>query len=436
MPARGGPPQPLPTSEVGARERVLWPHVLPGGHAALLTLPSPTGGSVDDATVVAQRLDTGERRVVVRGGTHASWAPTGHLVFGRGASLLALPFDPVTLTARGSPVPVIDHVSRDTVQGGRYALAGDGTLVYVREVGAERPLLWVDRRGWSKRVPTPPHTFFDPRVSPDGSRIAVQAGDGDNDIWIDDIARVSLARLTFDPGEDETPVWSPDGAWIAWATQRSGRPRQVMRRRTDGSGEEQLVWSTDRHVHLHDWFPDGKALLATQETGTTGRDVWMIPVAGGEARPLLRAPFEECNPRLSPDGRWLAYSSDESGRFEVYVLRLPGRDVKAQVSVGGADAPVWSASGREIVYRGADGQVASVRFTPGTGGPPHVGRPIALFPDAYGEATGRTIHVDYDVHPDGSRFLMVGSQDERETAELGVVVNWFEELRQLGAGER
>ena len=436
IPVRGGPAQPLPTSEAGARERVAWPHVLPGRRAVLLTIPSAAGGSADDATVVAQRLDTGERRVVVRGGTQATWSPTGHLVFGRGAALLAVPFDPVTLAARGSPVPVIDHISRDTVLGGRYALAGDGTLVYSRGVGDERPLLWVDRRGWSTRIPTPPHTFIDPRVSPDGTRIAAQAGDGDNDIWIQDVARRSLVRLTFDSGEDETPVWSPDGAWIAWATQRSGRPRQVMRRRTDGSGEEQVVWSTDRHLHLHDWSPDGKELLATQDAVTAGREVWTIPVAGGEARPLIQGPFEGTNPRLSPDGRWLAYSSDESGRFEVYVVRLPGMDVKAQVSVGGGDAPVWSAGGREIVYRGTNGHVASVRFTPGTAGAPGVSRPVALFPDIYGAAAGRATHVDYDVHPDGSRFVMVGSRDDRETLELGVVVHWFEELRRSGSPER
>jgi serine/threonine-protein kinase len=430
-PSRGGPPQRLPTSVPGAEERVGWPHVLPGGRAALLTIASPAGGSLDDASVVAQKLDTGERRVVVRGGSQASYSPTGHLVFGRGNSLLAVAFDAGALEARGTPFPVAEHVSRDTVRGGRYALAADGTLVYMRETSAERPLLWVDRHGRAARVATPPHIFLDPRVSPDGSRIAAQAADGDNDIWTFDLARGSLTRLTFDPGEDETPVWSPDGAWVAWATQRSGRPRQVMRRRADGSGEEQAVWSTDRHAHLHDWSPDGTQLLATQEGESTSRDVWTVPVAGGAARPLLQGPFAESNPRLSPDGRWLAYSSDESGRFEVYVVHLPGIDRRAQVSVGGGDRPLWGARGAEIVYRSADERVVSVRFSPGAGGPPVVGRPAPLFPDTFGAATGRVSHVDYDLDPDGSRFVMVGSQDREATAELGVVLNWLDELRRL-----
>jgi eukaryotic-like serine/threonine-protein kinase len=431
IPAAGGPPQRLPTSAAGAREAVLWPALLPGGRAVLLTVPNPAGGPVDDATIVAQRLDTGERRALVREGSQAVYAPTGHLVLGRGSTLLAAAFDPTALELRGVPLPVAEHVTRDTVRGGRFGLSGDGTLVYSRETADERPLLLVDRQGRSEHVPVPAHTFLDPRVSPDGGRLAVQAADGDNDVWICDLARGSLRRLSFDPGEDETPVWSPDGEWIAWATQRSGRPREVVRRHADGSGEEQLVWSTDRHAHLHDWSPDGKQLLATQEGATGSRDVWLVPVAGGEARPLLAGPFEECNPRFSPNGRWLAYSSDESGRFEVYVARLPGLDKKAQVSVGGGDRPVWSAHGREVVYRGADGRVASVRFGLDASREPVVGSPVPLFPDSFGAAIGRTSHVDYDVVPDGSRFVMVGSQAGGTALDMTVVLGWFEELRRV-----
>jgi serine/threonine-protein kinase len=425
----------MPTTAAGALERVAWPSPLPGGRAILLTIPNPAGGPGDDATIVVQQLETGERRALVRQATQAVYAPSGHLVFARGAALLAMPFEHSMQVVHGTPIPVVEHVSRDTVQGGRYALAADGTLVYVRETGGERPLLWVDRQGKAEAIPVPAHTFLDPRVSPDGSRIVAQAADGDNDIWICDVARGSLTRLTFDPGEDETPTWSPDGSWIAWVTQRPGRPRQVMRRRADGSGDEEVLWSTDRHAHLHDWSHDGASLLVTQEAESSARDVWLVPAAGGEARPLLRAPFEECNPRFSPDGGWLAYSSDESGRFEVYVLRMPGLDRRVQVSVGGGDRPVWNASGREIVYRAADGQVTSVRFS-GEADGPRVGRPQALFADSYGAATGRTSHVDYDVHPGGTRFVMVGGQAAGMTIDLGVVLGWFEELRRLAPPAR
>jgi serine/threonine-protein kinase len=430
IPAGGGPTVALPTTAAGARERVAWPSLLPGGEAILLTVPNPEGGQTDDASVVLQRLTSGERRVLARGGTQPVYAPTGHVVFARGGSLMAMAFDLASLTAHGAPVPVLEHVSRDTVQGGRFALSADGTLVYVRGMGDERRLLWVDRNGRAEHVAAAPHTFLDPRVSPDGFRIAAQAADGDNDIWTYDVVRGSLTRLTFDAGEDETPVWSRDGMWLAWATQRSGSPRQLLRRRSDGSGAEQVLWSTDRHAHLHDWSPDGSTLLVTQDSDGSARDVWLVAVSGGDARPLLSGPFEECNPRLSPDGRWLAYSSDESGRFEVYVLRLPGLEQRAQVSVGGGDSPVWRSDGREVVYRSADGQVMSVRFSTGPGGEPVVGRPTALFEDAYGAAIGRASHVDYDIHPDGARFVMIGPQ-AGASADMGVVVGWFEELRRL-----
>ena len=157
-----------------------------------------------------------------------------------------------------------------------------------------------------------------------------------------------------------------------------------------------------------------------------------MPVAGGEARPLLQGPFEERNPRFSPDGRWLAYSSDESGRFEVYVVHLPGWTAGRRSRSGAGDGARWVAGGGEIVYRSADGQVASVRFSPGADGPPGVGRPVALFPDTFGRAPGRTVHVDYDADPHGSRFVMVGRPESETSTELGVVLNWFEDLRQRG----
>jgi serine/threonine-protein kinase len=331
IPAGGGPPQPLPTTASGAGERVLWPHLLPGGRAVLLTIPSRAGGSVDDAAIVVQQLATGERRVVIREGTQAAYSPTGHLVFGRATTLLAVPFELDTLAARGAPLPVAEGVSRDTVEGGRYAFARDGTLVHLRQTGDERPLMWVDRRGRVEPIQAPAHMFLDPRVSPDGSRIAVQGADGDNDVWLWDISRGSLARLTLDPGEDETPVWSPDGRWLAWVTQRSGRPRQVMRRRADGRGDEEVVWSTQRHAHLHDWSTDGNQLLATQEGESTSLFFLIVPRPPSSTLPLLLFAFAARIRSFSPDGHWIAYSSDESGRFEVYVVRAPELHRGAQV---------------------------------------------------------------------------------------------------------
>jgi serine/threonine-protein kinase len=432
VPAGGGPAQAVPTGADAARERVRWPYGLPGGAAVLLTVTGASGGEGADAAIAVQRLDTGERRVLIHGGAEAVYAATGDIVYLASGSLAAVPFDLATLSLRGAPLRVVEHVSTDTVGGGRYALARDGTLIYRSGGGRTRPLLSVDRRGSETHIPIPDHTFIDPRVSPDGSRIAVQAADSGSDIWICDLGRATLTRLSFDPQEDETPVWSPDGAWVAWVAQRSGRPRQVLRRRADGSGEEQVTWSTRAHAHVHDWSPDGKYLLVTQDAVSTARDVWLVPVAGGEARPLLAGPFEEWNPRFSPDGRWLAYASDETGQLEIYVRRFPELDRKVQVSEGGGDGPAWTSGGRELVYRGADGHVVSVRFSAGPGSTPLLGRPQTLFADVYGAAVGRMSHPDYDAFPDGSRFLMLGNQQGEAITELNVVLNWFEELRRLG----
>ena len=278
IPAMGGRPQPLPTTESGARERALWPHVLPGGRAVLLTIPSPAGGRVDDATIVVQQLATGERRALVQEGTQAVYSATGHIVFGRGALLMAMPFELATQAARGAPLPVAEHVSRDTVLVGDTRSPGTARSSTSGAPATSGPCSGSTAGDGPSAFPRPRTRFSTRACRPTGSRIAVQGADADNDVWICDSSRGSLGRLTYDPGEDETPVWLPDGSWLAWVTQRSGRPRQVMRRLADGSGDEEIVWSTDRHAHLHDWSPDGKELLSTRmpspRRATSGSCPW------------------------------------------------------------------------------------------------------------------------------------------------------------------
>ena len=309
----GRPPRARPVAERPSRRA-----------RRLLTVIRSPGGSVVDAAIAVQRLDTGSRRVLVTDGAQAVLAATGHLVFARGASLLAVPFD----LADTDP-------ARRSGLGGRSRLLGLRRGRSLRPVGRRDPrLLQGGGRHPRAALGRPPRLghadrrcpstiFIDPRVSPDGSRIAVQASDAGNDIWICEPARGALTRLTFGPDEDETPVWSPDGAWVAWAAQPSRGPRQVRRRRADGSGEDQVVWSTNAHVHVHDWSPDGKHLVVTLDSVNTGRDVWLVPLDGGDAHPLLDGPFEEWNPRLSPDGRWLAYASNESGTIRGLRSPLP-----------------------------------------------------------------------------------------------------------------
>ncbi len=242
--------------------------------------------------------------------------------------------------------------------------------------------------------PGQPGIDTDPRVSPDGRLLALQTG---GDVWVHDIGRATLSRLTFEESTDETSAWSPDGRWIAWA-RNIGAERRVLRKRADGAGAEETLWTTNRHVHVAGWTPDDRALVVFVEQPSTKWDILLLPLGEKAApRPLLASPFNELTPALSPDGRWIAYVSDESGRDEVYVRPFPSLDGKWQVSTSGGNEPVWARNARELFF---------------------------------GMSGGGFGHVDYDVSPDG-RFVMVVRPAQPSTARrLVVVQNWLEELRQ------
>jgi serine/threonine-protein kinase len=277
---------------------------------------------------------------------------------------------------------------------------------------------------------TPPRAFADPRLSPDGRQVAVEIGDTTDDVWIFDLGRGSLTRQTFEAPEDETPSWSPDGRWIAYSSSR-GADRTVFRRRADGSGPEEALWTARNHSHVEGWLSDGRALLvAVADTLGAPEDVVVLPVEGDRTpKPLLNTRFTERGARLSPDGRWVSYSSNESGRDEVYVQPFPSLAGKWQVSIGGGSQPVWSRKGNELFYRG-EGAFMAVRILPGetfSAGPPQ-----KLFEDRYfNKGAG---HGGYDVAPDG-RFLVVKNVSATRQTETGtpaslvVVLNWLEELK-------
>jgi Tol biopolymer transport system component len=254
-----------------------------------------------------------------------------------------------------------------------------------------------------------------------------------NDVWIYERERGALTRLTFDPGEEETPVWSPDGRWIAFATSRAGQPRSIYRKAADGSGAEERLWSGDFHAHVSGWAPDGQTIVMEIQGAETSTDIWLLDGEGERAaRPLLQTRFNERTARLSPDGRWLAYVSDESGRDEVYVQPFPDLAGKWQISIQGGNQPVWSRDGRELFYRGGEQLMA---VTVSTEPPFRATAPQALFPDAFERPQGPA-HTSYDVAPDGRFLMLQSSQVSRETERTGstqlhVVQNWFEELKRL-----
>ena len=330
------------------------PQILPGGAAVLYTLSS--GGLFwGDAQIVAQRLGTQDRIVLVDGGTYASYLEPGFLIYARGTTLMAAAFDTDALRLTGSPVPIAQGVSHP--EGGsaaRYSVSSDGSLAYVSS--AFRRLVWVDRAGRTTAVTESVEMYQEQqRLSPDGKRLAVEieTPEGDGDIWILDLERGTRVRLT-DEGRNTRPVWSPDGTRIAFFSDRSDNGNLYWRP-SDGSGETTLLLSRERGQFPESWSPDGRAIsfLEAPATGST-RDVWILPLEGEPFAFTDTASYER-QAAFSPDGHWLAYTSDESGQDEVYLQAYPGPGPRMSASVDGGHEPVWSLAGMSSSIEAAPG---------------------------------------------------------------------------------
>jgi Tol biopolymer transport system component len=308
--------------------------------------------------------------------------------------------------------------------------------------GAQSRLVWVNRNGAEQPLAAPAHAYLMPRLSPDGRRVAVGITEQDSQVWLYDLSRETLTRLTFEGNLNLYPAWTPDGKRIAFTSNKEG-PLIIFWQLTDGSGGlERLTSSEYSHVPMS-WSPDGQLLAFIEINPTTGYDIWVlrlgdpsassgqVPSASSgqvrKAQPFLRTPFLESAPRFSPDGRWLAYISDESGRREIYVQPYPGQGGKWQISTEGGNEPVWNRNGRELFYRSGNKMMAvDIATQPGLA----VGKPHMLFEGPY--VPTPTTSPNYDVSPDGQRFLMLKPIEQAGAAptQINVVLNWFEELKQ------
>jgi eukaryotic-like serine/threonine-protein kinase len=410
-----------------------WPEMLPGGRAVLFTITSLTGGP-DAAQVAVLDLQTGARRILVRGGSHAHYVSSGHLVYAAAGALRAIPFDLASLETRGTPVTVVPDVVT-TIKGGVNAVvAGDGTLAYVLGTaeGTPRTLVWVDRQGRETPIPAPPRAYLLPALSPDGTRVAVFANDQERDLWLWDLGRTTLSRLTSAPGVDVVQVWTPDSRRLIFTSERAG-VRNLFWQAADGAGAAEALTESPTTQYPTGVSPDGRRLIFTDESPTTGNDVMAIELdATRRVTPLVQSPFIERNGSVSPDGRWLAYEANDSGRFEVYVRPFPGvNSGRWQVSTTGGTRPIWARSGQELVYVSPTGAVMGVGVTRGPSWAATT--PTQVVKEGYFTNLnwwGRS----YDISPDGSRFLMIkeGGPDGTSTpASIIVVQNWVEELKRL-----
>ena len=400
------------------------PQILPGTETVLYTFSS-SAGEWDDAQVIVESLATHERKVLINGGSNARFVPTGHLVYVRAGTLLAVAFDLSRLEVTSSPVPVVDDVRQSSLTGlAEFSLSNLGALAYTPFSTAEQAdtLVWVDRLGAVEALEAPPLTYVHPRLSPDGRRLAVG---GERDVWIYDIPRDTLTRLTFE-GTNRQPVWTPDGNRVTFRSGRAG-PLNLFWKPANGSGAAERL-TTGEYVQVPEsWSPDGQVLAFAEDHPINGADIWVLSLEEeGKPLPFLQTPFYEAGPVFSPDGRWLAYVSDESGRREVYVQPYPGPGGKRQISTEGGDEPVWSPDGRELFYRIGDKMMAvditsEPTFSAGT--------PRLLFEGQYRRRP--RARANYDVSPDGQRFLMVKPGEQSGQAQIRVVLNWFEELKRL-----
>jgi Tol biopolymer transport system component len=420
--ATGGAVTPVTTLDTATGEIAhRSPSVIPGG-AVLYGASAP-----DEFNIYGFSPRTGQSRLLIRGAASPRYAPSGHLVFWKDGSIFAAPFDATGLVLTGAPVPVVENVAGQAGAGlAHFALSDTGSLVYLHgdPYGGTRTLVWVDGRGIVEPIPAPARSYISPRISPDGRHVALIVRDPQVDVWRYDLARATLARLTFNARLEEAPIWSPDGKSITYTTAGQA-PWQILRRAFDGSGVEELLFEHPHHQHAGSWTPDGKSLLF-ELMPESGSDIMSASLDDRRTtRPFVQSSFRELAPVLSPDGRWVAYESNESGRVEVYVQAYFEHGGKWQVSSNGGRDPRWTHGGRELVYRSDDRIVALTVETTRTF---QVTDQRLLF-----EKRDHTLTLEggWDVSPDGQRVLILRTDTDKETPKLDMVLNWLEDLKRL-----
>ncbi len=464
--AGGGEAKALTVADASQGERGhYFPFILPGGRAVLFTIATP--GQTENARdqlqhVAVLDLKTGQRKTLIRGGSDAMYVEPparssrpGYLVYATAGTLFGVRFDLTRLEVVGDPVPVLEHVAAQAAGQANAALSRHGTLVYVPGGTAIqstplRALVWVNRQGKEEPLKAPPRAYSVARLSPDGTRLALDIRDHTNDIWIWDVVRQTLTPLNLDPGNDMSPVWTSDGKRVIWTSSRSGGNPNLHWQAADGSGVVERLGNSATVQFPTSISPDGTRLMIFGGNSRTGAgalaptvnlevfpmDASATPPGAGprRAEPILQSAAAKGNGEIAPDGRWLAYQSNESGQFQIYVRPFPNVDSgRSQISTNGGTRPAWARNGRELFYLDGNDLLTSVtvQTTPAF----RAGNPSRILDTKYyaGSSTRGIDLRSYDVSADGQRFLMVKEAAPAAGAEpppgIVVVLNWFEELK-------
>ena len=405
--------------------------VLPGARGLLFTA---LVGTAAQAHIGVANLRTGEAREILTG-TTARYSPTGHILYTNvGGTLLAAPFDLAKLEVTGPSVAIAEGVAVDRFATSQFAVSPSGAFLYATGAGSGSELVWVNRAGQAEPVdPEWIGELGSPALSPDGKRVAVTLqGQQSMDIWVKQLDRGPSTKLTLDGGRNDYPVWTPDGASVSFTSDRASRSFDLWTKPADKSGDPVLEIDEPWAIAETAWSPDGQWFVYRTSTNVRGAGdiLGRRGGRGSPTTPLVASNFTELGPTISPNGRWMAYSSNETGRREVFVVPFPNtKDARWPVSVAGGSEPAWSRDGRELFYRDPNGNMVAVRVETESGF--SVRGSTTLFADtAFPRSDARR---QYDVTPDGKRFIMIRPLPSRRESRLILVQNFFEELKRLVA---
>ncbi|SPF39809.1 Serine/threonine protein kinase (fragment) [Candidatus Sulfopaludibacter sp. SbA4] len=400
------------------------------------TLGSTTS---DDSEILVLNLKTGQSKLVYRGGYNARYLPSGHLVYVRQGSLFGLRFDPSRLESRGLPVRLVDDVAANLTSGGAdFAVSRTGTLVY--HAGKTNlgifPMVWIDSSGKTTPLISKPDSYLTPRLSPDGRFLAVAIPTGGGpDLHVWDIQRQTLSPLTFNRHANMHPVWTPDSRHLVFESQWNGS-YTLWWARADGASEPRKLLESNTALVTSSMSPDGRRVAYYQVSADTGSDIWTLPLdlsdpenpKPGTPEPFLRTPSTEGNPAFSPDGRWIAYSSDESRRFEIYVRPFPPGPGKWEISRDGGNWARFTRDGKQLFYEAADGHIMVVDYQ---------AKGVSFLAGNPRRWTESPIYINgtfahYDVAPDGKRIVAFqgpAGGEEKGSVHVTLMLNFFDELK-------